>query len=38
VAGQLFGVGSTEQQAVHEAWSEVGIDIPALARSRARNR
>jgi Zn-dependent metalloprotease len=38
VAGQLFGEGSAEQQAVHEAWSEVGIDIPALARAKARNR
>ena len=36
VAGQLFGERSAEQQAVREAWSEVGIDIPALAKSKAK--
>jgi len=38
VAGQLFGDGSAEQQAVREAWAEVGIDIPALAKSKAKTR
>jgi len=36
VAGRLFGDGGAEQQAVREAWRNVGIDIPALARSKAR--
>ena len=38
VAGQLYGDAGAEQQAVHDAWSEVGIDIPVLARAKARNR
>jgi Zn-dependent metalloprotease len=30
-AGRLFGNGSAEQQAVREAWSEVGVAVPAIA-------
>jgi Zn-dependent metalloprotease len=33
VAGTLFGAGSVEQQAVREAWTEVGI-IPSATRRR----
>jgi Zn-dependent metalloprotease len=29
-AGRLFGDGSAEQQAVHGAWHEVGVAVPAL--------
>jgi Zn-dependent metalloprotease len=39
VAGELFGTGSSQQQAVKEAWSEVGIDVAvgaALARKARR--
>src|SRR5262245_32017428 len=28
VAGTLFGSGSTQQQAVREAWAQVGIKVP----------
>ena len=27
VAGQLFGAGSIEQQAVKKGWAEVGLDV-----------
>jgi len=30
-AGRLFGDGSAEQQAVREAWHEVGVAVPAAA-------
>jgi Zn-dependent metalloprotease len=36
-AAELYGTGSTEQQAVHDAWQEVGIQIssvPAAAAAR----
>src|SRR6266498_1710853 len=29
-AGRLFGNGSAEQQAVREAWHEVGVAVPAI--------
>ena len=29
-AARLFGDGSAEQQAVREAWQEVGVAVPAL--------
>jgi Zn-dependent metalloprotease len=29
-AGRLFGDGSAEQQAVSEAWHEVGVPVPAI--------
>ena len=29
-AGRLYGVGSPEQQAVHDAWHEVGVAVPAI--------
>ena len=31
VAGELFGSGSTQQQAVKEAWDEVGISVAVSA-------
>ena len=34
VAGRLFGAGGAEEQAVREAWSQVGIDIPAPAKTK----
>src|SRR5262249_1855564 len=33
VAGELYGTGSTPQQAVREAWAGVGIKISAVARA-----
>ena len=36
VAGRLYGVGGTEEQAVREAWHEVGINIPALTASKTK--
>jgi Zn-dependent metalloprotease len=27
VAGELYGVGSQEQQAVRKGWAEVGINV-----------
>lgn len=35
-AGALFGMGSTEQQAVQAAWREVGIRITGAIASRGR--
>lgn len=29
-AGRLYGVGSAEQQAVHESWAEVGVTVPTI--------
>src|SRR5690349_14059852 len=38
VAGRLYGVGGAEEQAIREAWHEVGIDIPAPKATKARTR
>jgi Zn-dependent metalloprotease len=39
VAGELFGSGSEQQQAVADAWSEVGVTVAgARPRTRARGR
>lgn len=39
VAGELFGSGSTQQQAVKEAWDEVGISVAvSVARGRKARR
>jgi Zn-dependent metalloprotease len=35
VAGELFGTGSRQQQAVRTAWDEVGIQVSAAAPRRA---
>lgn len=37
-AGRLFGIGSAEQQAVHESWAEVGLVVPALIASQTKAR
>ena len=36
VAGRLYGVGGAEEQAVREAWREVGINIPAPQASKVK--
>jgi Zn-dependent metalloprotease len=36
VAGELYGTASSQQQSVHDAWSEVGIEIAVGAAARAR--
>jgi Zn-dependent metalloprotease len=38
VAGRLYGTGGSEEQAVREAWHDVGIDIPAPRATKARSR
>ncbi|HEX7176190.1 MAG TPA: M4 family metallopeptidase [Pyrinomonadaceae bacterium] len=38
VAGAVFGAGSAQQQAVREAWAEVGINITAPAATKSRGK
>jgi Zn-dependent metalloprotease len=38
VAGELYGTGSTQQQAVHDAWAQVGIEIAIPAPGRPARR
>ena len=38
VGGELYGTGSTQQQAVHDAWAQVGIEISIPAPGRPARR
>jgi len=38
VAGELYGAGSTQQQAVHDAWAQVGIEIAVSGPGRPARR